>query len=132
MPVLTPGSGETMTGDSVEISIKGKWARVPALFVNGKTIIVKGSWIRRAIVEGEEWSETEVEDPAVRELERLGLFGVLARLVAVGVQLPTSPERLGQESSAQLVGRVFRLEERVRLPEIDELLPRGDAPLHSA
>lgn len=49
--------------DTIEISVKGKWIRVPALRVNGKNIIVKGKWIRKAVVEAEEWVETEIDDP---------------------------------------------------------------------
>ena len=48
---------------TIEIAVKGKWFRVPALEVQGKDIIVQGNWIRTASVEAEEWLETEVEDP---------------------------------------------------------------------
>ena len=49
--------------DNIEISVKGKWITVPALHVNGKNIIVRGKWMKLALVEAEEWLETEVEDP---------------------------------------------------------------------
>ena len=49
--------------DTIEISVKGKWIQVPALRVNGKNIIVKGKWIRKAFVEAEEWVGTEIDDP---------------------------------------------------------------------
>jgi hypothetical protein len=49
---------------TVEISVKGKWTRVPGLFVNGKNIVIRGKWIKKAVVDAEEWLETEVEDPA--------------------------------------------------------------------
>lgn len=61
--LLVSNEMESMTQDSVEISVKGKWFRVPALYVDGKAIIVRGKWIKTAIVEAEEWLETEVEDP---------------------------------------------------------------------
>lgn len=53
----------------IEISVKGKWSTVPALEVNGKCFIVKGKWIKSAIVEAEEWLETEVQDPELCESE---------------------------------------------------------------
>lgn len=58
--------------NSIEVSIKGKWSRVPALTVDGKNIVVKGRWIRKAIVDAEEWQEDEVRDPEsfVRELQQ--------------------------------------------------------------
>jgi hypothetical protein len=54
-----------MAIDTIEISIKGKWFRVPALKIGEKTIVRKGSWLKIAYVEAEEWSETEVGDPEV-------------------------------------------------------------------
>ena len=47
------------------ISIKGKWVSVPALSVNGKSVVVKGSWLKTAVVHDEEWSDTEIGDPQV-------------------------------------------------------------------
>jgi hypothetical protein len=44
-----------MPDDSIEISVGGKWVRVPALDVNGKTIVVKGEWIKVAVIHDEEW-----------------------------------------------------------------------------
>jgi hypothetical protein len=52
-----------MADHSVEISIKGKWERVPALEVNGHTIVVRGRWMRLAVIDGEEWLESELGDP---------------------------------------------------------------------
>ncbi len=52
-----------MADHSVEISIKGKWKRVPALDVDGHTIVVKGRWMRLAVIDGEEWSESELGHP---------------------------------------------------------------------
>lgn len=51
--------------DTVEISLKGKWFQVPALHVNGKSIVVQGKWIKIAVVHEEEWLETEVEEPGL-------------------------------------------------------------------
>ena len=51
-----------MAEDTVEISKKGKWVRVPALDVNGKLIIAGGRWIKLAFVHDEEWAEQDLED----------------------------------------------------------------------
>src|SRR5260370_4363129 len=54
-----------MPDDSIEISVGGKWVRVPALDVNGKTIVVKGEWIKVAVIHDEEWLGSELEDPGL-------------------------------------------------------------------
>jgi hypothetical protein len=48
---------------TIEVAIKGKWFTVPALNVNGKALIVKRSFLKTAIVDREEWLETDLEDP---------------------------------------------------------------------
>jgi hypothetical protein len=50
---------------TVEISVRGKWFTVPGLEVGTKTLIVKGKWIRKAVIHDEEWLESEVEDPEI-------------------------------------------------------------------
>ena len=85
-----------------------------------------GQWI--AWVEG----DAQNQDSAMLELVKRGIFGVLARLVAVGVRWPTVTEPQGGESSAQLIARVFQPEQRVALPLIDDLLQPGDARPRSA
>lgn len=53
-----------MFSESIEISVKGKWFRVPSLNVNGKSIVRKGRWVKIAYVNAEQWLETPVDDPA--------------------------------------------------------------------
>ena len=48
---------------NIDVAIKGKWLTVPALEVNGKNIIVRGKWIKTALVEAEDWLETELDEP---------------------------------------------------------------------
>lgn len=50
-------------GDSIDISVKGKWIKVPAIKVEQKWIVVKGKWIKLAVVHDEEWLETELQEP---------------------------------------------------------------------
>jgi hypothetical protein len=51
------------TENTHEISVFGRWVRVPALHVDGKTIVVRGKLIKTAVIHDEEWLETEVADP---------------------------------------------------------------------
>lgn len=53
----------SVSGRSIEISVRGKWLRVPALEAYGQTIAVTGRWIKIAAVHDEEWMETEVMNP---------------------------------------------------------------------
>ena len=77
---------------SIEISIKGKWLRVPALEVDGKNIILKGKWIKVAFVHAEEWLETEIEDPVscVNTLKSQGPDGLRADVFTFSQKLPTT------------------------------------------
>ena len=52
-----------MINQIIEVSVKGKWSRVPAVNVDGKNIIVRGRWLKTALIHDEEWLETEVRDP---------------------------------------------------------------------
>jgi hypothetical protein len=54
-----------MRDTTIEISVQGKWTQVPALEVGGKDVIVRGKWLKVAMVNAEEWLETEVEDPGL-------------------------------------------------------------------
>ena len=82
-------------------------------------------WISRE--EGESRQEH-----AADEIIRRGLFGILSRLMAVGVRFRAIPDHKTGEPSAQLVARVFQPEQRVALPLIDDLLQPGDARPRSA
>lgn len=79
-----------MAESSVEISVLGKWTRVPALEVSGKTIIVKGKWVRMAVIHDEEWLETELEDPdlCVRRLKERGTHPLRADVFTFSQKLP--------------------------------------------
>src|SRR5215813_5787724 len=50
-------------GDSIDISVKGKWIKVPAIKIEQKWIVVRGKWIKLAVVHDEEWLETELQEP---------------------------------------------------------------------
>jgi tetratricopeptide (TPR) repeat protein len=75
----------------------------------------------------EEWvgferNEATPSKTVAGELIGHGLFGVLARLLAIGVRFQDVPGPGVGESSAQLVARVFRPEQSGVLPSVDELI----------
>jgi hypothetical protein len=63
MPLITLNRAQITTMNSIEVSDKGKRVRIPAFDVNGTTIVVTGRWLKVASVHGEDWLETELEDP---------------------------------------------------------------------
>ena len=83
-----------MIDKSIEISVKGKWIEVPALDVNGKTIIVKKKFVKLAIIEAEEWLESELEDPDlyVRTLKDRS-HRLRADIFTFAQKLPGSPPK---------------------------------------
>jgi hypothetical protein len=60
VPLIAPNRTHTATAKSIEISVAGKRVRVPALDVNGRSIIVTGRWLKVAAVKSEEWEKGEV------------------------------------------------------------------------
>jgi biofilm PGA synthesis N-glycosyltransferase PgaC len=65
-PITSPlptSDKATPVVETVETSVKGKWTAVPALAIDGKAVIVKGRWIRVAVVHDERWLDSEVKDP---------------------------------------------------------------------
>jgi len=54
-----------MKTESVEISIHGRWCTVPAVECDGRTIGVTGTWLKLAVIQDEEFSETELAYPDV-------------------------------------------------------------------
>jgi hypothetical protein len=84
-----------MADNSIEVSVRGKWVRVPALEVGGHKIIVNGRWIRVASVHDEPWLEGELEDPdaCVTRLKERPLPGLRADIFTFGQKIPaTTPK----------------------------------------
>ena len=82
-----------MTGrDTVEISVKGKWSQVPALRVNGNAILVRGRWIKVAIIDAEEWLPNELEDPeaCLQRLRQHDAHGLRADIFTFSQKLPAT------------------------------------------
>ncbi len=51
-----------MAANDVEISLRGKWIKVPALNIDGKTVVVTGRGIKIAAIHDEDWIEGELQD----------------------------------------------------------------------
>ncbi len=52
-----------MAVSTVEISAKGKWVKVPGFNLNGRSVVVRGKYLKRAVIHDEEWLESETTDP---------------------------------------------------------------------
>src|SRR5438552_3382758 len=80
------------TGNRIEISVRGRWITVPALDINGKTVIVTGRWLKTAAVHDDEWSEGELEDPEgfIRTLKERELPNLRADLFTFAQKLPAT------------------------------------------
>ena len=78
------------TPKNIEIAVKGKWVVVPALEIDGKSIVVNGKWISIARVEAEEWLESDLQDPAqcVELLKQQGSGGLRADILSFSQKLP--------------------------------------------
>ena len=80
---------------SIDISVKGQWIRVPALDIGGQKLVVRGRWLKRAIVWDEDWLESEISDPGlcVKALKEHD-FGGLQADIFTFVQKPpaTTPQ----------------------------------------
>lgn len=100
IPVLRPPEKITdMTEQSIEVSVAGKWKRVPALKVLGRNIIVVGKMTRTAIIHDEEWLETALDDPeaSVQELKKGGQHGLSPDLFTFAQKPPDTVRRFGYQ-----------------------------------
>jgi len=81
----------------IEVNVKGKWSHVPALAINGVNIIVRGKWVRVAMVHDEAWLVDELKDPQAcidrLKMERMpvlkaDVFSFSQKLPNMSVQYP--------------------------------------------
>jgi hypothetical protein len=82
---------------AAQISVRGKWVNFPAIEVKGKTIVVTGRWLTAAAVQGEEWLESELEDPesCVQLLKTERQNGLKADLLVFRQKAPDLDPRYG-------------------------------------
>ena len=65
---------DVVVRESLEVSVQGKWTRVPALRVGDDKLIVRGKRLKVAVVADEDWLENEISNPdqCLRALTRNG------------------------------------------------------------
>ena len=90
--VMAANAPEGVADNSIEVSIRGRWVRVPALNVSGKHIVVRGRWVKIAAVHDEEWLETELDDPeqCIYELRQVGRRRAFADIFTFSQKLPAT------------------------------------------
>ena len=79
-----------MTAASVNVSKRGKSLAVPALEVNGHTVVVTGRWLKIAFIHDEDWMEEDLRDPesCVNRLKERNSEGLRADIFTVAQRLP--------------------------------------------
>jgi hypothetical protein len=84
-------SGAQAAIGTIEISVRGMWAEVPALQVNGRTVIVSGRWLKVAYVHDEDWQEGDVVPTPDRFIASLRAHKGLGADLFTFTQKPTDP-----------------------------------------
>ncbi len=81
-----------MAANDLEISVRGKWIKVPALDIDGKTVVLTGRWIKMAAIHDGEWLESELEDPegCICRLKECESHGVRADIFTFAQKLPAT------------------------------------------
>src|SRR5947207_15845059 len=84
-----------MAVSQIEISASGRRRRVPAVEVNGRYVIAKGTWIKTASVQDEDWLERAVEDPraCVDRLKNGGASDLKASIFSFAQRVPDTNPR---------------------------------------
>lgn len=81
-----------MSARTIEISVKGRWIRVPALDIKGRTIVASGRAPKIAEIHQEYWLEDEVKDPA-SYLDQIRASKLNADLFTFTQKLPNTEPR---------------------------------------
>lgn len=81
--------------NTMEISLKGTWVRVPTLEVEDKSIVVTGRIVRRAVVHDEEWLQSDLKDPenCIRQLKQQRSDALYADIFTFSQKLPITTPR---------------------------------------
>lgn len=98
-----------MTAPGVsEIFVKGKWIQVPSLDWGAHTVVIRGRWLRTAIVRAEEFLETELEDPegCIATLRSQRTPGLRADILTFAQKPPATVPRYSYPTEWQSVAAV--------------------------
>lgn len=79
----------------VEISVKGNWIKVPAVEVNGRSLVITGKWLRIAAPRSERWVETELENPqeCIKRLKQQREGAPRADILTFAQKLPETQQK---------------------------------------
>ncbi len=74
----------------IEVAVKGKWIKVPALEFDGKYITVKNKFLKIAVIDAEEYLATDLEDPqlCLKKLKKQSSEGLRADIFTFAQKLP--------------------------------------------
>lgn len=84
-----------MQGTTIELFSAGEWIKVPAVIINGHTVIGTGKWLKVAEFKAEEWLEREIDDPQVFIdcLKDVRSHGVRADIFTFAQKLPNTERK---------------------------------------
>jgi len=90
-----PSNNGKEIGESIEISVRGRWIQVPAMKFDEKIIVVTGTWIKLAVVHDEVWLDSELENPeaCVEKLRKRMAQGLRADIFTFTQKLPDTIPR---------------------------------------
>ena len=61
--LMSSSTASVAASETVEVSVRGKWLHVPAVWVERQPIVIHGTTIRIASLHDEEWLEEELQNP---------------------------------------------------------------------
>jgi hypothetical protein len=93
---------------SVERFQNGKWMTVPAIDIEGVTVVVSGRWLKTAALDAEECSERELEEPGlyIDRLIEARSEGLQADLFTFGQKLPHTAPRFSYPMEVDSVAAI--------------------------
>jgi hypothetical protein len=77
-----------MDSQFTQISVKGKWIKVPSVSVGDRTVVATGRWVRIAVVHQEEWMEGEPVQEAENFIKELKAQNFNADIFCFSQRLP--------------------------------------------
>ncbi len=97
-----------MADGTMEISVKGKWVQVPALQIDGTTVVVQGDWLKVAAVHDEMWMESEIEDPEayIKRLKAQKASGMRADIFTFTQKLPATTPKYAYPMEADSIAAI--------------------------
>lgn len=93
---------------TADLFLGGTWIKVPAVDVNGTTLVVSGNWLRIAAMDGEDCPERELDDPerCIRTLKDRQSHSVRADVLTFAQLVPATepkyPYPMQQDSIATI------------------------------